>query len=96
MLTRFRPLAAAALALLAAGVPANSGPVDWPMVAKIRAEGLQRSRVMDLEGYMADVLGARLTLSKDMQRAQLWVRGEMERIGLVNVCLLYTSPSPRD
>ena len=85
MLTRFRPLAAAALALLAAGVPANSGPVDWPMVAKIRAEGLQRSRVMDLEGYMADVLGARLTLSKDMQRAQLWVRGEMERIGLVNV-----------
>ena len=85
MLARFRPLVAAALALLAAGVPANSGPVDWPMVAKIRAEGLQRSRVMDLEGYMADVLGARLTLSKDMQRAQLWVRGEMERIGLVNV-----------
>ena len=85
MLTRFRPVAAAALVLLAAAIPANSGPVDWPMVAKIREEGLQRSRVMDLEGYMADVLGARLTLSKDMKRAQLWVRGEMERIGLVNV-----------
>ena len=85
MLTRSRSLTVALLVLLTAGMTGAQGPVDWPMVAKIRAEGLQRSRVMDLEGYMADVLGARLTLSKDMQRAQLWVRGEMERIGLVNV-----------
>ena len=85
MLTRSRSLTVALLVLLTAGMTGAQGPVDWPMVAKIRAEGLQRSRVMDLEGYMADVLGARLTLSKDMRRAQLWVRGEMERIGLVNV-----------
>ena len=55
------------------------------MVAKIREEGLQRSRVMDFESYMTDVLGARLTLSEDMKRAQAWALAEMGRIGLVNV-----------
>ncbi len=75
-------IAALALATLAF---AEAVPIHWPMVAKIREEGLQRSRVMDLESYMTDVLGARLTLSRDMQRAQEWVRGEMGRIGLVNV-----------
>jgi carboxypeptidase Q len=74
---------ACVLGLQAAGPPA----VDHATVAKIREEGLQRSRVMDLESYMADVLGARLTLSEAMKRAQTWVKGEMERIGLVNVTI---------
>lgn len=60
-------------------------PVDSVMVAKIREEGLQRSRVMDIAGYMTDVLGARLTVSDDMTRAQTWVQDEMRRIGLTNV-----------
>jgi hypothetical protein len=60
-------------------------PVDSVMVAKIREEGLQRSRVMDIAGYMTDVLGARLTVSDDMSRAQTWVQDEMRRIGLTNV-----------
>lgn len=59
--------------------------VDWAMVAKIREEGLQRSRVMDFESYLTDVLGARLTLSARMKRAQTWVMAEMGRIGLANV-----------
>ena len=61
--------------------------VDWPMVARIREEGLQRSRVMDLAGYMSDVLGARLTLSEHMKRGQAWARAEMERIGLVRTAI---------
>lgn len=60
-------------------------PVDSVMVAEIREEGLQRSRVMDIAGYMTDVLGARLTVSEDMTRAQAWVQDEMRRIGLTNV-----------
>jgi carboxypeptidase Q len=76
-------LLAASLALSAAEPP----QVDWVTVAKIREEGLQRSRVMDLESYMADVLGARLTLSDHMKRAQVWARAEMERIGLVNTVI---------
>ncbi len=65
------------------GVRAPSA--DWTMVPKIREEGLQRSHVMEFEGYIADVLGARLTLSSDMKRAQMWVQSEMTRMGLVHV-----------
>src|SRR3982750_1710145 len=72
------------LALLAQ----NAAPsVDTAMIARIRDEGLQRSKVMDTEAYIADVLGARLTLSEDMKRAQAWAKAEMERIGLVNVVI---------
>ncbi len=75
----------AVLLLATAAFAGGPVPIDWPMVARIREEGLQHSRVMDLESYMTDVLGARLTLSRDMQRAQEWARAEMTRIGLVNV-----------
>ncbi len=85
MSTRLRPLAVALLVLVTAAVRSDPSPVDLVMVAKIREEGLQRSQVMEFEGYLADVLGARLTLSRDMQRAQAWVQGQMTRMGLVNV-----------
>ena len=88
-MTRQRQLVIAALLIACAlGLEAAAPPaVDHAMVAKIREEGLQRSRVMDLESYLTDVLGARLTLSDAMKRAQAWARGEMERIGLVNVTI---------
>ena len=73
------------LAVWVVGLSAQQPSVDWPMVAKIREEGLQRSRVMDVEGYMTDVLGARLTVSDDMKRAQAWALAEMGRIGLTKV-----------
>ena len=73
------------LAVWVVGLSARQPAVDWPMVAKIREEGLQRSRVMDVEGYMTDVLGARLTVSDDMKRAQAWALAEMGRIGLTKV-----------
>lgn len=80
---------AAALAILllatAAAPPLTTVPVDWEMVARIREEGLQRSHVMDFESYMTDVLGARLTMSRDMQRAQEWLQAELKRMGLANV-----------
>jgi carboxypeptidase Q len=60
-------------------------PTDLQMVARIREEGLQRSQLANTLSYMTDVLGARLTNSRDMKRAQRWVVEEMERIGLVNV-----------
>jgi len=61
--------------------------VDRDMIASIREEGLQRSRVMDLAQYMSDVLGARLTLSEHMKRSQAWAKAEMERMGLVNTAI---------
>ena len=58
--------------------------IDLDMVARIREEGLQRSQLANTFSYMTDVLGARLTNSRDMDRAQEWVLSEMKRIGLVN------------
>ncbi|MCH7474366.1 MAG: M20/M25/M40 family metallo-hydrolase [Gemmatimonadetes bacterium] len=83
------PLAFAGTSSLAAqhsaqaGVGANN-QVDLQMVARIREEGLQRSQLANTLSYMTDVLGARLTNSRDMERAQRWAIDEMKRIGLVN------------
>jgi hypothetical protein len=80
----------AALALLVAICAFASDQatsVDWDMAARIREEGLQRSQVMDIVGYMTDVLGGRLTLSQDMKRAQLWAKDKMEKLGLENVVI---------
>ena len=85
MLLRLTTLAAAGLVAVSTAAFAPAPDVDWAMVAKIREEGLQRSRVMDFESYMTDVLGARLTLSRDMQRAQKWLLGELTTMGLANV-----------
>jgi len=84
MFMRLTTLAAAGLvAATAAFTPAPD--VDWAMVAKIREEGLQRSAGDGLRRANGDVLGARLTLSRDMQRAQKWLLGELTSMGLANV-----------
>jgi len=85
MFLRLTTLAAAGLVAVSTAAFTPAPDVDWAMVAKIREEGLQRSRVMEFEGYMTDVLGARLTLSRDMQRAQKWLLGELTSMGLANV-----------
>lgn len=77
-------IGAAALPLVVTARDAGQA-VDQAMVARIRDEGLQRSRVMDIVSYITDVLGARLTLSDDMARAQQWVQSHMREIGLENV-----------
>jgi len=80
-------LALLLLASFAASSLNETPQVDWGMVAKIREEGFQRSQVMDIVGYMTDVLGARLTLSEHMKRAQAWAKDKMEKIGLVNAVI---------
>jgi len=83
-----RALAAVTLVIAIGAFASDQTPtVDLVTVAKIREEGLQRSQVMDITGYIVDVLGARLTNSEDMKRAQAWVRGKMEQLGLENVII---------
>ena len=60
-------------------------PVDQEMVDNIRQEGFDRSELSNTLSYMTDVLGARLTNSNDMRRAQVWAFKEMDRIGLTNI-----------
>jgi len=62
-------------------------PVDQAMVARIREEGFERSQLAQTLSYMTDVLGARLTNSADMERAQRWLVDAMQRIGLVNTLI---------
>jgi len=87
MTTRGKALAAMILIAFAVLSFGQQPKIDLEAVAKIREEGFQRSRVMDIVGYITDVLGARLTLSADMKRAQAWAKAEMERIGLVNTAI---------
>ncbi|MBT8488097.1 MAG: M20/M25/M40 family metallo-hydrolase [Gemmatimonadetes bacterium] len=79
-------LVGAALALPPAlKAQASDWPADLDMIAAIREEGLHRSMLPATLSYMTDILGARLTNSRDMDRAQRWAVAEMERMGLRNV-----------
>ncbi len=68
------------------GVPLGGSPADrnQAMLDRIRDEGLNRSQLPNTLSYMTDVIGARLTNSGAMDRAQEWAVGEMQRIGLEN------------
>lgn len=62
-------------------------PVDLDIISEIREEGLENSKLPDTFSYMTDVLGARLTNSNDMYRAQEWIIKHLEDIGLENIQL---------
>ena len=65
----------------------NQYPVDLDIISQIREEGLNKSQLPDTFSYMTDVLGARLTNSNDMYRAQEWIINHLENIGLENIQL---------
>src|SRR5262245_36332791 len=80
-------------ALLAAwGLPLAA---DWPVtekvdldaIYKIKEEGLQRSNVMEIESYLTDVYGPRLTNSPNFREAGEWAQKTMKEWGLANVHL---------
>ena len=58
--------------------------VDLEMMKKIRAEGLERSQVMDTLSWLTDVNGARLTGSPGMKAANEWTKKRLMEYGLVN------------
>jgi hypothetical protein len=80
--------AVVAIALL---VPALEGqtqePVDLQAIYRIKDEGLQRSKVMEIASYLTDVYGPRLTGSPNIRAAADWAVKEMQGWGLVNAKL---------
>jgi carboxypeptidase Q len=54
-------------------------------LAKIRAEGTERSQVMEIASWLTDVHGPRLTNSPYMHRAAEYAKSTMEKWGLSNV-----------
>src|SRR5438093_8524123 len=85
-----RTLALTAMIVVAVGLPLAA---DWPTTEKIdldavyriKEEGLQRSKVMEIESYLTDVYGPRLTGSPNIREAADWAQKTMNEWGLANV-----------
>jgi carboxypeptidase Q len=69
---------------LSADWPANEN-VDLDAVYRIKDEGLQRSKVMEIESWLTDVYGPRLTNSPNIREAADWAQRTMKEWGLANV-----------
>jgi hypothetical protein len=84
-----RAIAIVALVALAAADPiAQSGDrPDLDAVYKIKEEGFQRSKVMEITSYLTDVYGGRLTNSPSHRAAAEYVQKLMAEWGLVNIRL---------
>ncbi|HEV8608487.1 MAG TPA: M20/M25/M40 family metallo-hydrolase [Thermoanaerobaculia bacterium] len=94
-----RLVRAAALLLL---VPVLSAPplqtqerIDYDMVTRIRQEGFRDSKVMETAGALTDGIGARLTGSPNMKKANDWTRDKLAEWGLANAHLEKWGPFGR-
>jgi carboxypeptidase Q len=77
---------AAAVALLAApdATARQVERIDDGINARIRDEGLNRSRIPELAGYLTEAIGPRLTGSPGMRRANDWTAEQLRGWGLRN------------
>ena len=56
--------------------------IDYEMIDKFRDEGFNRSQVMDVASYMADVYGPRLSNSPSYTRAARWAKERFDEYGI--------------
>ncbi|HEY1912047.1 MAG TPA: M20/M25/M40 family metallo-hydrolase [Vicinamibacterales bacterium] len=87
-----RTFALALVAALVAGLPVAAQwqateHLDLDAIYRIKDEGLQRSKVMEIESYLTDVYGPRLTGSPNIREAADWSMKTMKDWGLTNVHL---------
>ena len=76
----------AALAALLLAAPAGAQePLDTATIARIREEGLTRSRVAETFDHLTSVIGPRLTGSPAFKRAVDWSTELLKRYGLAGV-----------
>ncbi len=69
---------------LAASAQTSGEKIDSAAFAQIRDEGMNRSGVMEIESYLADVYGPRLTGSPGYVRAADWAVSKLASLGLAN------------
>jgi carboxypeptidase Q len=79
-------LAALVVLPLAAQWPATE-KLDLDAVYRIKDEGLSRSKVMEIESYLTDVYGPRLTGSPNIREAAEYAQKTMRDWGVANVRL---------
>jgi hypothetical protein len=82
------PLLGALLVIAtAAGHAQSSEPVDLDAITRIKAEGFERSQVMDIAWWLTEVHGPRLTNSPQMRAAAEWTVKKAQDWGLANAAL---------
>ena len=69
--------------------------VDLDVISRIRYEGFRNSKVMELASGLMDGIGARLTGSPNMRRANEWTRDQLVSFGLSNAHLESWGPFGR-
>src|SRR5258705_13741723 len=74
----------ALLLSIGAALPSMQERAGSDMVARIRTEGLQRSRALALYRTLTDEIGARLTASPAHIQAAKWARDRFNEWGLAN------------
>lgn len=88
MVTRRARLGVARLTLLVVATAGMmSEPVDDAVVARLRSEGFENSRVMEWAAVMTDVYGPRYANSPSYDAAAAWARTTFESFGLDRVTL---------
>ncbi len=88
--------AALAICLLLPSLPVGGEePVDLDMENRIRQEGFHDSKVMETASHLMDSIGARLTGSPNMKKANDWTRRQLAEWGLVNAHLESWGPFGR-
>jgi carboxypeptidase Q len=61
--------------------------IDPVIISKIKDEGLNRSKVMEIAFHLTDVSGPRLTVSPGFTRAANWAKNQLSQWGLSNAQL---------
>lgn len=85
MVRRSIPVAALALAAFSPLAAQQPERLDYQMLGRIREEGMQRSQVMDIISWLADVKGPRLTGSPGFKEAGDWTIETLKKWGMSNV-----------
>jgi hypothetical protein len=93
MIRRFAVTLVLGSALVAAAAADES--VDFGMVTRIRDEGFANSKVMETLFQLTDVIGARLTGSPSLKKANEWTRDQLTEWGLRNAHLESWGPFGR-
>jgi carboxypeptidase Q len=89
MKTKHRSMPATVLVcmalLVALPLLATNENINYDDINKIKAEGMQRSQVMELNSWLSDVYAPRLMGSPTFEKAADWAMGKMKEWGLENV-----------
>ncbi|HEX8027756.1 MAG TPA: M20/M25/M40 family metallo-hydrolase [Vicinamibacterales bacterium] len=68
-----------------AALCASLAAQDFSVIEKIRAEGMERSKVLETFDYLTTTIGPRLTNSPAHKRAIVWMQEQMKALGLSEV-----------